>query len=256
MVNAAEIMRYNNSGLSSSADITSTMNWFQTNYWPWLQPSGAPTGALDGNWGMAALKCQIAIAVFCNNTNEFNSAVSLITSGCASILDSIMTSGEETESGRDNGHWQLAIGDMAECAQVAYNQGSDLFAIGGNRLLAAFEYVAAYNLGNSVPYIPWKTCLTANNYNSISARDGSFRPIYEMAYNHYKSKGITAPYTQQMADLIRPEGSVGGAQAGDSTDLEQYFTRLIHHPPDFLPLPAMGWCHSFGTRFRAGQILM
>lgn len=252
MVNAAEIMRYNNSGLWSPIEIASTEKWFQTNYWPWLQPSGAPTGALDGNWGMAAIKCQIGIAVFCNNTNEFNSAVGLMTSGCSSILDSIMASGEETESGRDNGHWQLAIGDMAECAQVAYNQGSDLFAIGSNRLLAAFEYLAAYNLGNSVTYIPWKTCLTANNYNSISARDGSFRPIYEMAYNHYKSKGVTAPYTQQMANLIRPEGSVGGAQTGDSTGFGTILYTLDSSPAGLSAVASNGLVSLVWTAFPNG----
>ncbi len=220
-VNAAEIMRYNNSGLWLPVEIAATESWFTNNFWPWILPGGAPTGVLDGNWGMAALKCQMAISVFCNDTTKYNSAVALCTDGCASILDSIkgdaMFLGEETETGRDNGHWQLALGDMSEYAQIAYNQGRDLFAIGDNRLLAAFEYLCKYNLGGSVNYTPWKTCLTRNNYPNISPRNPTFRPIYELIYNHYKSLGVNAPYTQQVADSQRPEGSVGGAQAGDST---------------------------------------
>ena len=117
-----------------------------------------------------------------------------------------MSSGEETETGRDVQHWQLALGDMAEYATIAYNNGNDLFALEDNRLLAGFEYAAKYFLSNSVPYVPWKTCLTVNNYPHISPRDGHFRPTFEMVFNHYKSKGISAPYTQQICGLIRPEG--------------------------------------------------
>ena len=205
-VNAAEIMRYNNSGRWSPMEIAATEKWFVNNFWPWLQPSGAPTGELDGNWGMASLKCQIAIAVFCNDQTKYNSTIALMTNGCASIPGSIMSSGEETETGRDVQHWQLALGDMAEYATIAYNNGDDLFVLEDNRLLAGFEYAAKYFLSNSVPYVPWKTCLTANNYPQISPRDGHFRPVFEMVFNHYKCKGISAPYTQQICDLIRPEG--------------------------------------------------
>ncbi|MEJ6979718.1 alginate lyase family protein [Pedobacter sp. P351] len=214
-VNAAEIMRYDNSLLWKAADISKTQAWFLNKWWSWLQPSGAPTGSLDGNWGMAAVKCQLAIAVFASDQTRFNSAVSLMTNGCASILGNIMSSGQETETGRDNGHWQLALGDMAEAAIVGYNNGSDLFAIGNNWLLAGFEYFCKYQLGNTVPYTPWKTCLTANNYPAISPRSTTYRPIFEMVFNHYKSKGISSPYTKQVADMKRPEGSVGGAQATD-----------------------------------------
>jgi hypothetical protein len=205
-VNAAEIMRYDNSGMWSPAEIAATERWFKNNFWPWLEPSGAPTGGLDGNWGMAALKCQIAIAVFCNDLTKYNSALALMTNGCASIPGSIMSSGQETETGRDVQHWQLALGDMAEYATIANNNGNDLFALDDNRLLTGFEYAAKYFLSNSVSYKPWKTCLTLKDYPHISPRDGHFRPIYEMVYNHYQSKGIIAPYTQQICELIRPEG--------------------------------------------------
>jgi hypothetical protein len=230
LVNAAEIMRYNNSGRWSPGEITATEKWFLTDYWPWLQPNGAPSGGLDGNWGMSAIKCQIAIAVFCDDKAKFNAAVAFCTNGCVSIQDSIKSDGEETETGRDNGHWQLALGDMSEYAQVAYNQGTDLFAIGSNRLLAGFEYLCKYNLGGSVNYSPWKTCLTRNNYPRISPRSGNFRPIYEMIYNHYKHAGISAPYTQQVADAHRPEGSVGKSQAGDSTGFGTLLYTLDSNP--------------------------
>lgn len=218
-VNAAEIMRYNNGGQWSATDITNTENWFKNKWIPWLLPTGAPTGALDGNWGMAALKCQAAIGVFTNDQSQFNSGISGLTSGCASIQDSIKGDatylGEETETGRDNGHWQLAIGDMAEGAQVGFNQGRDLFALGGNRLLAAFEYFCKYQLGTNVNYTPWKTCLTAKNYKAISPRSTVYRPIFELILNHYGA--AAAPNTKIVADAHRPEGSVGGAQSGDST---------------------------------------
>lgn len=219
LVNAAEIMRYNHGGQWSAADITKTEIWFKNKWWPHLLGSGAPTGVLDGNWGMAALKTQVVIGVFCNDTARYNSGVAGLTSGCASIQDSIKGDatylGEETETGRDNGHWQLALGNLAEGAQVCRNNGNNLFATGSQRIKAAFEYFSKYQLGHSVNYTPWKTCQTANNYPTISPRSTTFRPIFEMIRAEYGPSAV--PYTTTVTNNNRPEGSVGGAQAGDST---------------------------------------
>ena len=223
-INAAEIMRYTNGNEWNTTDIAATETWFKTKFWPLCQAEGAPTKMLDGNWGMAAVKCQLAIGVFCNDTTLYNIGIANMTSGCASIPRNILPSGQESESGRDQGHTQLALGDMAEAALVAFNQGThDFFADNNNLLLAGFEYTASYNLGNDVPFTPFGTC-GHGNYNAISDKarcttnPKQWRPIYELMYNHYKNTAISCPFTKQVADAHRPEANgFGNDGAGFGT---------------------------------------
>jgi len=51
------------------------------------------------------------------------------------------TLGQWQESGRDQEHTQLGVGQMAMACQVAWNQGVDLFGYSSNRLLAGAEGV-------------------------------------------------------------------------------------------------------------------
>ncbi|KAK2779364.1 hypothetical protein CKAH01_11287 [Colletotrichum kahawae] len=54
--------------------------------------------------------------------------------------------GQTMESGRDQGHNTLNIALLGVIAQIAYNQGNDLFSYNGSIILAASEYVARYKL--------------------------------------------------------------------------------------------------------------
>jgi hypothetical protein len=124
-------------------------------------------------------------------------------SACANLSGSIDSQGQSSESGRDQAHTQLGLGNYGEAFQMAWNQGDDLFSLLKNRLLIGFEYTAQYNLNYSVPYNssfyrcdanllggPWKTI-------SNSSR-GVWRPIYELPYAHYVSKqNLSMPYTLQ-----------------------------------------------------------
>ncbi|MBK3647972.1 hypothetical protein JHN46_46215, partial [Streptomyces sp. MBT33] len=75
-------------------------------------------------------------------------------------------------------------------------------------LLSGFEYTAKYNLGNSVAYdASFGRCDWHWPAIGTDGR-GAFKPIYEMAYNHYvKRAAKTAPYTAQVAANHRPEGA-------------------------------------------------
>ena len=52
------------------------------------------------------------------------------------------------------------------------------------------------------------TDVTGVRWNNISDDDrGKFRPVFEIAYNHYVTrKGLEMPYTQQVISRISPEG--------------------------------------------------
>lgn len=72
---------------------------------------------------------------------------------CANITNQINYFSQNSESGRDQGHASLGLGNMAEISQVAWNQGGkEYFGLVNDRLLVGYEYTAKYNLGYSVTY--------------------------------------------------------------------------------------------------------
>ncbi|HEU5080024.1 MAG TPA: RICIN domain-containing protein [Opitutaceae bacterium] len=172
-----------------------------TNYW--------------SNWDIANLGACIAIGVLCDDTAKYNEGVNYFMSGAGagSIMNAVYyihsgNLGQWQESGRDQEHAQLAVGMMAQACEIAWKQGLDLYGYSSNRLLAGAEYVAQYNLWKSVPYNFYNNCTNARqSWVSINGRGRlDDRPLWELLYNHYVvRKGLSAPNTTAMAQLMRPE---------------------------------------------------
>ncbi|NKJ20864.1 alginate lyase family protein [Dyella sp. SG609] len=206
-VAAAELIRYSKAGWSAQ-DIAASEAMFRNVFYPVIKDF-APYA--NGNWDSSCMKAMIAMGVYTNDWGMFNRALDYYYNGPSDGALThyvINTFGETQESGRDQAHTQLGIGNLAEVAEVAWSQGFDLYSAYGNRLLAGFEYVAQYNLGHDVPFDPMVDTTGKYPHKTISSQSrGDFRPVYEMAYNHYaRRKDISAPYTQQAAEHIRPEG--------------------------------------------------
>lgn len=207
MVNAAEILRYTNTGWSVS-DIQQTEKHFKEVIYPVLKDF-APFA--NGNWDAAATKTVMAIGVFCNDRNIFESGLRYYVAGHGNgrLTHYIINEeGQIQESGRDQGHTQLGIGMLAECAEIAWKQGLDLYSYHNNRLLKGFEYVAKFNLGNEVPFTEILDHTGKYHHTKIAIQDrGPLRAVYEQVYNHYVNRlGMQAPFTGQAAEKIRPEG--------------------------------------------------
>ena len=231
MVQAAELLRYSKSGWAA-ADIQKTEQHFKTVIYPVLREY-APFA--NGNWEAAAIKTVMAIGIFCNDRPLFEDALRYYVNGWG---DGRLThyvindTGQGQESGRDQAHAQLGIGMLAECSEMAWHQGLDLYGYADNRLLKGFEYAAKYNLGNDD--MPFVTTLdrTGKYYHqkiSTIAR-GQLRPLYEQVYNHYvHRRGLAAPYTQQAAEKLRPEGpgKPGADHPGFGT---LFYTRPAENP--------------------------
>jgi len=208
MINAAEILRYTNSGWKET-DIKQTEKHFKEVIYPVLKDF-APFA--NGNWGAAAIKTMMAIAVFCNDRPMFERALRYYVNGHGngSLRNYIINEdGQVQESGRDQAHTQLGIGMLAECCAIAWNQGLNLYAYANNRLLKGFEYTAKFNLGNDdVPFTEWLDRTGKYHHTKISQQArGGLRAVYEQVYNHYVVQmGLNAPYVQQTAEKLRPEG--------------------------------------------------
>ncbi|MFG2376486.1 putative Ig domain-containing protein [Streptomyces sp. NPDC048504] len=199
-VNAAEILRHTGYDGWAAEDIARCEKSLKD---VWYKAQSGYALFANGGWDAGIIQTVLAIGVFCDDRVMFEDAVRYAAAGAGngSIRHRIVNAtGQGQESGRDQTHEQLALGLLASAAQVAWNQGVDLFAFAGNRILAGYEYDAKYNLGNDdVPFVAdldrtgkyIKTAVT-------TLVRGLSRPIFELAYAHYVSVlGLSAPYTKQ-----------------------------------------------------------
>ena len=196
LANAAEILRYSDYGGWDDEAFRRCQDSLRDVWYP--AQSGYALFA-NGNWDDSAFRTVAAIAVLRDDRVMFEDAMRYAAHGAGngSVAHRISADGQGQESGRDQTHEQLALGLLADAAQVAWNQGIDLYSFAQDRILAGYEYDCEYNLGNDVLYAPsldhsGKYTKTAI---STTAR-GLNRPIYEIAYGHYVSAlGKDAPYT-------------------------------------------------------------
>ncbi|NUP39994.1 MAG: Ig family protein, partial [Streptomyces sp.] len=222
-VNAAELLRHTGYDGWSDADIARCECSFLDVWYPAV--SGYMLYA-NGNWDLTALQTILAIGVFCEEPVLFENALRFAAagSGNGSIPHRIVTAaGQGQEAGRDQGHEQLAVGLTGDIAQVAWNQGVDLWGFEDNRVLANFEYAARYNLGGDVPFTPDldRTGKYIKKTVSATAR-GNLPPVYEMAYAHYAGvRGLDTPYTK--AAVFRGTGGTRVVE-GSNDDLPSWGT--------------------------------
>ena len=207
MVNAAEIIRYTNAGWPE-ADIKQTEKHFKEVIYQVIKDF-APFA--NGNWDAAAIKTVMAIAVFCNDRVMFESGLRYYVDGCGNgrLTNYVINEeGQIQETGRDQGHTQLGIGLLAECSEIAWHQGLDLYGYSNNRLLKGFEYTARYNLNNDVPFVHvLDRTGKYEHFTPSTIGRGQLRAVYEQIFNHYVNRmGLAAPFTTQAAEKIRPEG--------------------------------------------------
>jgi hypothetical protein len=164
-----------------------------------------------------------AIGVLCDRRDIYDEAVNYFKSGRGNgAIDKAVyyvhpgNLGQFQESGRDQGHNTLSVALMGVICEMAWNQGDDLYGYDNNRFLAGAEYVAKYNLGNDVPFqlYAWGTGQKGNRQEQPGISEGgrgALRPAWEMIVNHYVNReGIAAPYSEQSAAKVRPEGGAGG----------------------------------------------
>lgn len=212
LVNAAELLRHTQSGWLP-ADIARFERMLREVFLP-LVKDFAPFA--NGNWGTGCIKTLLAMGVFLDDRVLFDQAVDYFHHGAGNARLThyiINESGQCQESGRDQQHAQLGLGHLAEAAEIAWNQGVDLYSAADNRLLRGFEYTAKFNLGQEVPFVPY-TDKTGKNKAKVISQQGRarLRAIYEMVWNHYERRqGVPAPFTKQAAEKIRPEGAAWSA---------------------------------------------
>ncbi|MFE0753545.1 alginate lyase family protein [Inquilinus sp. NPDC058860] len=228
--NAAELMR----GYSgwSAADFKRFQNMMLTVFYPinhdfLVRHNNARIDHYWANWDLAQMASILAIGVLADRRDLYDEAVAYFKAGAGngSVGHLVWTlypdqgMGQVQESGRDQGHTTLDIALVGALCQMAWNQGDDLFGYDDNRVLKGAEYVAAYNLGETVPYTTYRNSDVTQTEISSAGR-GSDRPVWELLYNHYVVlKGLSAPHIAAYAAKLRPEG--GGNYGPNSGGYDQ-----------------------------------
>ena len=176
------------------------------------------------NWDLCNIANIMAIGVLTDNASIYNEAIMYLMHGEGNgNLDLAIYhihadgTGQLQESGRDQGHALLCVGLLGTIAEMAYNQGDDIYGYDDNRILKGAEYAAKYNIANlNVPFEPYNNCDDVNHITISEEARGNPRPIWERIYNHYVVKeGLTAPYVEMAAGVHRPEG--GGGDYGPNS---------------------------------------
>ncbi len=129
--------------------------------------------------------------------------------------DEVMTNyiyenGQCQESSRDQQHTMYGIGNLTSMAEMAWNQGDDLYSHANDRLLLGLEYNMRYNVSSIRSYpdqtSTWTPTLASGEFlegfdrtgrwfskamSDIGAGDFSnTRPVFEMPVAHYYGRGF------------------------------------------------------------------
>jgi hypothetical protein len=226
LANAAEIVR----GYAgwAAADFARFQTMMRAVFYPMnhdflTRHNGACISHYWANWDLCNMDSMLAIGVLLDDRAIYDEAVDYFENGAGNgaIEKAVFYVhpghlGQWQESGRDQGHNTLGIGLAGAFCEMAWKQGDDLYGWDDNRFLAGAEYVAQYNLGNDVPYVPYDNCDSVNQTVISPTGRGDDRPIWELVYNHYAiRRGLPAPNTAAYAARVRPEG--GGGDYGPNS---------------------------------------
>ncbi|WP_329544899.1 alginate lyase family protein [Streptomyces sp. NBC_01356] len=227
--NAAELMR-GYSGFDLARFKTMMLNVFYplnnqflnghndaciTNYW--------------ANWDLCNMNSILAIGILCDDAAKYDQAVNYFKTGAGNgsithavpFLYDSQGLAQWQESGRDQGHTMMGMGQMGAFCEMAWSQGEDLYGYDSNRFMKAAQYVAKYNLGQDVPFTTYtwgtgQSCAQQSHTAISSGSRGQVRPVWDILYYHYaRRRGLSVPYIQAMAESVRPEG--GGGDYGTTS---------------------------------------
>ena len=129
----------------------------------------------------------------------------------AVMTNYIWDNGQIQESSRDNQHTAFGLGMMTSMAEMAWNQGDDLYSHEDSRLLLGLEYNLRYNVSAVQSYSdqpsPWQPTVASGEfkvgfdrtgrwYSKAISPDGvgeifsGVRPVFEMPVAHYVGRGF------------------------------------------------------------------
>ncbi|KAI9170615.1 chondroitin AC/alginate lyase [Paramyrothecium foliicola] len=244
-VNAAEIMRWEGGWVEQGAKWQGGSGFSIQLYWLFARQSIIIGQA---NYGIASIKALLSFAVYLEDVAMYNYALwAYQNEPCAGIGATISSStGQNSESGRDQAHVMVGLGWLALAARTVKNQGYDLLRSDKGLLVKGSEYAAKYNLNETVPYDPrFRRCeavLVNGPWKEISEAKrgvvvGSTKSAAVWDVLHYSalSRGLKAPWTAKAKNLY------------DSAASALLATKALASPTPTLEERATQMCGNWGT---------
>jgi len=234
--NAAELLRHTWDGWPQR-DQAQFESMLRNVFYPVIK-NYYPTA--NGNWDASMLQTMLAMGVFLDDRAMFDRGIDYYLNGAGNgaVRNYFKPSGQCQETGRDQGHTQMGLDYLACTCEIAWNQGIDLYSAFENRLLKGFEYTAKYNLGQEVPYEPYRSYQGRYYYKSISDKArGGLRPMYEKVLNHYQNrKGLKAKFTGEAAMKLREGSKERRSRRRRSSAVDTLmFSGQFDRPPALMP---------------------
>ncbi|WP_325638103.1 LamG-like jellyroll fold domain-containing protein [Chitinophaga sp.] len=126
---------------------------FNNVYWPACGAAGYALG--PANKGTLSIAAGAAIAAFSDDPEKVAHVIFLMRYIGATGFKNTLPSGQNGESGRDQGHSHGMWSSLAFAAEVLWKQGLDLYSELDNRLLATGEYFSRKNAGEPIGFVPY-----------------------------------------------------------------------------------------------------
>jgi len=210
---AAEIIRFSNAGWSDEA-VVRFQNMLTTQFLPALIHGTCE----NGNKELTQSEAVINIGVFTDNRAVFDHGVRMWRGrapayiylksdgakpieppGCGPAIwgnkgyTPELVEGLLQETARDSNHANMALAGMVDAAETARQQGLDLYAEQGKRIMAAMEYQAQF--------------LKPNGGTPPEKLEFNLHPTWEIAYNHFHDRmGNELPKMAKVIAVNRPTG--------------------------------------------------
>ncbi len=163
----------------------------------------------NGNWDASMIQTMMGMGIFLDDRSIYQRGVDYFLNGEGNgrLTNYIRPSGQCQESGRDQHHTLMGLGYLTAAAEIARNQGLNLYETAGNRLATAFEYCAKYGLGHAVPFERFVSVGGWYDHHKISEIGRGWEvPVFELAYRHYHHrKKMPMPFSEQVLRKTRPE---------------------------------------------------
>lgn len=225
--------------------------------------NGQRPGHYWSNWGLCNALCVMSIGVLCDDVHMYNQGMSfykydhvgsyhdrtndsqITNDGCTEYIGNLVPIvfkddrgplgylGQMQESGRDQGHSLMAVGQALDICQLGLSQGDDLFAYWDDRIAAGAEFVAAMNFGGvDAAALPWKPYNYADRWGTMgngwrqngpnTGGSGERRPGWDRMIGYYEGlRGVKMQYSEAAANATCPDGGGGnyGQNSGGYDDL-------------------------------------
>lgn len=183
------------------------------------------------NWDICNMNAMMAIAIFCDYKEGYDKVLNYCKNGdgtgniyrAVNFIHSPIW-GQWEESGRDQGHATGGLALYGMFCEMAWNQGSDLYAFNDSRFRKGAEYVARYNIMktdtagawvgkyNDLPYTSYSRQMGSNcswyteSVLGTSVR-GKYGSCWEMIYNHYARRLGQGDKVKSIYEILQQQPS-------------------------------------------------